>query len=356
MSTTSAGETQRNNATARPARMQALATLPVFFKLGGKRAIVAGGSEPALWKAELLAAAGAQVEVYADVFADGFLQLAGAPPDGTVTLKQQSWQSANVTGVAIAIGAFSDDREAAAFASALRVAGVPVNVIDRPAFCDFQFGAIVNRSPLVVAISTDGGAPVFGQAIRSLIESLLPESFKRWAVAAKSWRQHGDRLGATPTDKRRFWDRFADLAMREAERIPTDADLEDLIRAGTVQSQNIQPPVTIIVVGESAETLTLGAVRALRSADLIVFDESVPPATLGFARREAHRSRVAAASPTTAIDEIVAAAAAGKRVVRLSTGVLQDGDAAAITDQFATALRIAGLSAVILSVAAPPRS
>jgi uroporphyrin-III C-methyltransferase/precorrin-2 dehydrogenase/sirohydrochlorin ferrochelatase len=356
MSTTGADETQRDNATARPARMQSLATLPVFFKLGGKRAIVAGGSEPALWKAELLAAAGAQVEVYSDTFADGFLQLAASPPNGTVTLKQQSWQSANVTGAAIAIGAFTDDHEASAFASALRVAGVPVNVIDRPAFCDFQFGAIVNRSPLVVAISTDGGAPVFGQAIRSLIESLLPESFKRWAAAAKSWRQQGDRLGVTPADKRRFWDRFADLAMREAERMPTDADLEDLIRDGTVQSQNIRPPVTIIAVGESAETLTLGAVRALRGADLIVFDESVPPATLSFARREAHRFPVEAASPAASMNEIIAAATAGKRVVRLSAGVLQDGDAAAITDQLASALRTAGLSVVLLPAAVSLRT
>jgi uroporphyrin-III C-methyltransferase/precorrin-2 dehydrogenase/sirohydrochlorin ferrochelatase len=269
-----------------------------------------------------------------------------------VTLKQQSWQSADVRGAAIAIGAFTDDHEASAFTSALRMAGVPVNVIDRPVFCDFQFGAIVNRSPLVVAISTDGGAPVFGQAIRSLIESLLPESFKHWAAAAKSWRRQGDRLGMTAANKRRFWDRFADLAMHEAERVPTDADLEDLIRDGTAKSQNVKAPVTIIAVGESAETLTLGAVRALRSADLIVFDESVPPATLGFARREAHRSAVAAASPTASIDEIIAAATAGKRVVRLSAGVLQDGDVAAITDQLAAALRTAGLDVVILSAAA----
>ncbi len=125
MSTTGAGKTHFDDAAVRPARMPALATLPVFFKLGGKRAIVAGGSEPALWKAELLAAAGAQVEVYADAFADGFLQLAGAPPNGSVTLKRQSWQSADLNGVAIAIGAFTDDHEASAFASAVACGGRP---------------------------------------------------------------------------------------------------------------------------------------------------------------------------------------------------------------------------------------
>lgn len=152
-------DTQKNSTRTRPERMQALATLPVFFKLAGKRAVVAGGSEPALWKAELLAATGARVEVYAVAFADGFEALAADPPSGSVQLNRKSWTAADLDGAAIAIGASEDDADAAAFAAAARAAGVPVNVVDRPAFCDFQFGAIVNRSPLVLAISTDGAAP-----------------------------------------------------------------------------------------------------------------------------------------------------------------------------------------------------
>ena len=65
---------------------------------------------------------------------------------------------------------------------------MPVNVIDKPAFCDFSFGAIVNRSPLVIGISTDGAAPVFGQAIRAKLEALIPRGFARWAEAARQWR------------------------------------------------------------------------------------------------------------------------------------------------------------------------
>ena len=66
--------------------------------------------------------------------------------------------------------------------------GVPVNVIDKPKFCDFAFGAIVNRSPLVIGISTDGAAPVFGQAIRAKLEAMLPQGFSGWADAARRWR------------------------------------------------------------------------------------------------------------------------------------------------------------------------
>jgi uroporphyrin-III C-methyltransferase/precorrin-2 dehydrogenase/sirohydrochlorin ferrochelatase len=293
--------------------MQALATLPVFFKLSGQRAVVAGGSAPALWKAELLASAGAQVEVYADAFADGFEALASDPPNGSVRLIRNSWKPADLNGAAIAIGACADDEDAAAFASAARSAGVPVNVIDRPAFCDFQFGAIVNRSPLVMAISTDGGAPVFAQAIRSLVEALLPDTFKRWAEAAKAWRDKGDELGETPAAKRRFWERFAEMAMREGRRRPpSEDDLGELLREPSRASH----AVAIIDIGENVESLTLGALRLLRSADLIVFDSGVPAAILDFARREARRLEVPPGANEVA-DELVAAARNGDRVVCL---------------------------------------
>ena len=203
--------------------------------------VVAGGSEAALWKAELLAATGAYVDVYADETAEGFQELARVAPRGTLALNLRRWQPDDLNGAALAIGAITDNAEAAAFAAAARAAGVPVNVIDRPEFCDFQFGAIVNRSPLVVAISTDGAAPALGQAVRSLIQSLLPESLARWVDAAKSWRQQGERLGATMAERRGFWDRFADLrcAMlrgpdrsRPGQLLAPDADRDSAVRTG----------------------------------------------------------------------------------------------------------------------------
>src|SRR5262245_9825022 len=165
-------------------RMGALARLPVFLALDGKRAVVAGGNAAAAWKTELLSAAGARVEVYGTEICEELEQLVANPPRGAVTINARRWVPADLTGAAVAIGAFEADEGAAAFASAARAAGVPVNVIDRPAFCDFSFGAIVNRSPLVIGISTDGAAPVFAQAIRAKLEALLPKGFADWAAAA----------------------------------------------------------------------------------------------------------------------------------------------------------------------------
>ena len=313
----------------RPSRMNPLATLPVFFKLQGKRAILAGGTEPALWKAELLAAAGAHLEIYAPEFDDEFKYLASHPPAGSITLHERAWQPADLIGAAIAIGAISQDDEANAFVAAARAAGVPVNVIDRPEFCAFQFGAIVNRSPLVLAISTDGAAPVFGQAIRSRLEALLPQGFKRWAEAAKAWRREGPRLGADMSARRRFWEGFTERAMHEANRAPTNEDLEDLI----AKVDRSRPLVTtdgfVSLVGAGPgdpELLTLRAVRALRSADVVLYDDLVTAPVLEFTRREATRMLVGKtgygpACKQTEINALMLSyALQGKRVVRLKSG------------------------------------
>ena len=172
-----------------PPRMEPLARLPVFFALEGRRAVVAGGTPAAAWKAELLSAAGAEVEVYAAEPCEELLALAADPPRGTIFIHRRAWYVDDIRGAAIAVGACDSDDEAVHFAAAARAAGVPVNVIDKPKFCDFAFGAIVNRSPLVIGISTDGAAPVFGQAIRAKLEALIPRGFARWAEAARRWRR-----------------------------------------------------------------------------------------------------------------------------------------------------------------------
>src|SRR5579864_383604 len=118
-----------------PPRMEALARLPVFLTLESKRAILAGGTAQAAWKVELLSAAGASVEVFAEAPDEEMVALAAKPPRGAITIKQRRWTASDFAGAAVAVGAFAHDDEAAAFSAAARSAGVPVNVIDKPAFC-----------------------------------------------------------------------------------------------------------------------------------------------------------------------------------------------------------------------------
>ena len=227
-------------------------------------------------------------------------------------------------GAAIAVADCADDKEAAQFATAARAAGVPVNVIDRPAFCDFSFGAIVNRSPLVIGISTDGASPVFGQAIRAKIEALIPKGFARWADAARAWRPRVQALALPFRGRRNFWERFTERAVAAPNAAPTDADLDALLEPTAAQTAG-----SVILVGAGPgdpELLTLRAVRALQSADVILFDDLVAPDILDFARREAKKMLVGKTghAPSCKQDDInalmISLAKAGRRVVRLKGG------------------------------------
>jgi uroporphyrin-III C-methyltransferase / precorrin-2 dehydrogenase / sirohydrochlorin ferrochelatase len=312
----------------KPLRMSALSRLPVFLSLEGKRAVLAGGSQAAAWKAELLSAAGARVEVYCDDISDDMLLIAGDSPRGEIIVHPRGWTADDLAGAAIAIGAFEDDDGASTFANAARAAGVPVNVIDKPAFCDFAFGAIVNRSPLVIGISTDGAAPVFAQAVRAKLEAMLPKGFAHWAVAAARWRAKVKESGLSFSGRRKFWQLFTAHAVGNPDSDPTERDFERFIAEVKGVGVAVEHgSVTLVGAGPGdPELLTLRAVRALQSADVILFDDLVSRDVLDFARREARKMLVGKTGfgPSCKQDDInalmVGLAKQGKRVVRLKGG------------------------------------
>jgi uroporphyrin-III C-methyltransferase/precorrin-2 dehydrogenase/sirohydrochlorin ferrochelatase len=308
--------------------MGALARLPVFLSLDGKRAMVAGGNPAAAWKAELLSASGARVDVYTTEICDELQELAANSPRGAIVINHYTWSPDNLENAAVAVGAFEDDEGAAEFASAARAAGVPVNVIDKPAFCDFSFGAIVNRSPLVIGISTDGAAPVFAQAIRAKLEALLPNGFAGWASAAARWRSAVKASGLSFSGRRKFWHLFTAQAVTDPNHEPGQTDFENFIAEvrglGTAVESG---SVTLVGAGPGdPELLTLRAVRALQSADVILFDDLVSREVLDFARREARKMLVGKTGfePSCKQEDInalmVGLARQGKRVVRLKGG------------------------------------
>jgi uroporphyrin-III C-methyltransferase/precorrin-2 dehydrogenase/sirohydrochlorin ferrochelatase len=281
------------------AAMAPLAVLPVFFGLHGRRAVVIGDSEAAAWKAELLRSAGAEVETAGD------------------------WTAGMFAGAALAVADAATDDQAQAFRDAARQAGVPANVIDRPAFSDFQFGSIVNRSPVVIGIATDGAAPILAQAIRRKIETLLPPTLAAWAALARRLRPVVARRLETGPRRRAFWERFVDRAFGPA---PTATD-ETALSAAIGEIAPARGRVTLVGAGPGdAELLTLKAMRALQAADVILFDDLVSDEVLELARREARRILVGkrAGRPSCQQHEIsdlmVKLAAQGKHVVRLKSG------------------------------------
>ncbi|MFL6797022.1 MAG: siroheme synthase CysG [Xanthobacteraceae bacterium] len=319
---------ERHPTEDRTLRMGTLAQLPVFLKLADTRAVVAGDGTSVAWKAELLAAAGARVDVFAPQPGPELLALAAQPPGGTITLHSRPWCSDDLVGARIAVLGCDDDGEAERFVAAARTAGVPVNVIDKPAHCDFSFGAIVNRSPLVIGISTDGAAPVLAQVIRGRLEAMIPRGFARWADAARRWRRALRARGLSSAARRRFWRLFARLAETKVSREPQESDFERLIAdAGPERAAESQGSVTLVGAGPGdPELLTLQGLRALQGADVILIDDLVAPELLDFARREAKKMLVGktGAAPSCKQDEInalmVKLAKGGRRVVRLKGG------------------------------------
>ena len=257
----------RTPSEARPPRMEALARLPVFYALAGKRAVVAGGSAAAAWKAELLAAAGAAVDVYAAEPERGDDRDRGAGRRRHPSPRARRGRPARRR---------DGDRRVRGRRGGRRIrrawrgdAGVPVNVIDKPAFCDFAFGSIVNRSPLVIGISTDGAAPVFGQAIRAKLEALIPRGFARWAEAARQWRPRVQALALSFRERRRFWERFTERAVAEPDRAPAASDIDALMgeTRGVARERRLGGPGRRRPGRSGAAHLARGARAAVRRRD-----------------------------------------------------------------------------------------
>lgn len=290
--------------------MNPLANLPVFLRMAGRKAVLAGDGEPAAWKGELLAAAGAEVVLFAPQASE---RLAQTVARLGLRREARGWRDADFEDALIAVLETRDDEEAERFRAAARRAGALVNVIDRPQFCDFSFGSIVERSPLVIGVSTDGAAPVFAQAVRSRIEAMFPDTLREWAQAARTWRP---RFSGLDLGRRRaIWLDFAERAFASVDRAPTEADYRAL-------SQEARPG-RLLVVGAGAghpDDLTLRAVRALQAADHVIEDGFMPADLRDLGRREASFESFPQGADAAARAKAGERVAAGATVVVLVPG------------------------------------
>lgn len=311
-----------------PARIAPLATLPLFFKLEGARVLLIGGNEGAAWKAELLAASGGDVMVVAPEIEEEMRKVAEGAYGARIHLHERSWSIADFQGMRLAIADVENEAEAQAVRCAAHAAGVPVNVVDKPAFCDFSFATIVNRSPVIVAISTDGAAPILGQVLRQRFESQLPRGLAVWAAAGKAFRARLAELVQDKRARRSFWERFSQLALSSLPPSNPRRILEDLAEESLRQHGSTSPGrVSFVGAGPGdPDLMTLKAVRRLQEADVILHDALVGAEVLELARREARRIPVGKRGGCEATEQeeinrlMVKIAAEGAHVVRLKGG------------------------------------
>jgi uroporphyrin-III C-methyltransferase / precorrin-2 dehydrogenase / sirohydrochlorin ferrochelatase len=318
---------QRNRKSAPAARMEPLAKLPVFWDLAGKPVLIAGNSEAAAWKAELIAACGADVHVFLGMAPPIAALVALAAGSNRLFLHQDDWSRANLRNFAMAIADCDLDDEAIHFFEAAKSAGVPVNVIDKPAFCQFQFGSIVNRSPVIIAISTDGAAPILAQAIRRRIEATLPPALKEWAALAQRLRGEVCERLCAGSPRRRFWEWFVDRTFAGDNPPDETTQLQIRLRLENAGEDEMTATASITYVGAGPgdpDMLTLKAMCALQSADVILYDGGISGDVLRLARREATRIALGDASerPAATAEHTIAMARRGRKVVRLIVGDL----------------------------------
>jgi len=301
--------------------------LPIFLDLRAKPVVVVGGGAAALGKVRLLRAAGAAVTLVAPRVCAG---LADVAQRGEIGQRARGFVAGDLAGCAAAIAASGRPELDARVAEAAQARNLPVNVVDRPELCSFIVPAIVDRDPLIVAVSSGGAAPVLARRVRARIEALLPARLGRLARFAESFRA-ALRVGLpTAAARRQFWERFFDgpvaaavLAGREPEareRMLALVNRRDAARA---------PDGRVAIVGAGPgdpDLLTLRALGLLQDADVVVYDRLVAPEVLAYARRDAARVYVGKAKGSHARsqaeinDLLVEEARAGKRVVRLKGG------------------------------------
>ena len=302
-----------------------MAYFPVFLKLKGRLAVVVGGGAIAQRKVALLDKAGARVRIIAPELSPA---LEAERATGAIEHVSGTFRPEHLDGAAVVIAATDKRRINAQVSRHARLRGLPVNVVDDPELCSFIVPAIVDRSPVMVAVSTGGLSPVLSRWVRGTIEAALPAALGRLAELAGRYRDAVRQRVPDPEARRRFWERLfdgpvPDLVFARRDGAAETALVESI--SGTFSRDRGQ----VFLVGAGPgdpDLLTVKALRLLQSADVIVHDRLVSDDILDLARRDADRVYVGKRCGDHVMTQadinalLVDLAHAGKRVIRLKGG------------------------------------
>jgi uroporphyrin-III C-methyltransferase / precorrin-2 dehydrogenase / sirohydrochlorin ferrochelatase len=301
-------------------------TFPMFLTMQNRHVVIVGGAELACQKCRLMLKTDAKITVLAKTLNP---ELSNLHQTGRVHWQSTPPTSADFADTAlvfVATGSFETDVSMHKLAKS---AGALVNVVDQPDLCDAITPSIVDRSPVVVAIGTEGTAPVLARQIKSRMEEILePRLGDLAALAGRLRNQAATQLGAR--DRRDLWRWVFGGPARQAHARGSEREAARLIKqaieTGDFREQ-IQASVALVGAGPGASDLvTLRAVQRLQNADVIFYDQRVGVEILDLARRDAERVMVAhtshehMVSQSTLAGLLVNAARQGKRVVSLSCG------------------------------------
>lgn len=299
--------------------------LPVCLQLTGSPVLLVGGGEVATRKARLLLRAGAQVLVVSPAIEPELQRLLAAHGGAW---QQDRYQQVYLQGRRLVVAATPDRQVNERVHRDAIALPVLVNVVDAPDLCTFIFPAIVDRDPLMIAISSGGRSPVLTRILRRRIEALVPAAYGRLAAFAGRFRQQVKDHIPLPTARRHFWEQMLEGAVSEQVLAGREEQAAQQLLE-RLQNDTAGSSGEVYLVGAGPgdpDLLTFKAARLLQTADVVLYDRLVSPAIVDMSRRDAQRiyvgkRRAEHTVPQPEINQLlVELAQAGKRVVRLKGG------------------------------------
>lgn len=300
--------------------------LPVFMKVQDQRCVLVGAGEVASRKAALLARTGAFIVVVAPLVRDDIRELIQRHGG---EIHQRKFVDSDLDQAALVIAATDDDTVNRHVSELARARQIPVNVVDQTELCSFIVPAIVDRSPVVVAISTEGSSPVFARQLKEKIEILLPSAYGHLASLLGSLRDRVKQAVTDGTLRRRFWEKLLSGTMPELVLSGREQDAMRVFDQTLANMSKAEVRGEVYLVGAGPgdpDLLTLKALRLMQSADVVLYDRLVSDEIMQKVRPDAERIFVGKEAkhhpvPQEEINDLlVRLAKEGHRVLRLKGG------------------------------------
>lgn len=300
--------------------------LPIFFNITDRLCVVIGGGEVATRKVSMLLKANAAIKLISPEICPELKALADT---GKIQFIQASYAADYLAGACMVIAATDDEAVNEQVSLDAKAHNIPVNVVDAPALCTFTMGSIIDRSPVVIAISSEGNAPVLARYIRSKIETMLPAAYGRIADIAGEFRDKVKAKFATTQLRRRFWENVLQGPLVERVLSGQEQAARDLLQNLLDDNSVVSNHGEVFLVGGGPgdpDLLTFRALRLMQQCDVCVYDKLVSPEVMELVRRDAEliyvgKERDQHTMPQQEINELLASLAKqGKRVLRLKGG------------------------------------
>jgi uroporphyrin-III C-methyltransferase/precorrin-2 dehydrogenase/sirohydrochlorin ferrochelatase len=300
--------------------------LPIFINIRKKPCIVIGGGDVALRKINLLLKAQAKVICLSSLFCKGIKNLS---KDGHITLINKSFDQTDIKDYSIIIAATDDSSVNSSISAIAQVKKIPVNVVDSPELSSFIMPSIVDRSPLIIAVSSSGKAPVLSRMIRAKLETVIPSAYGILADIAGEYRQKVKDRFSTIKDRRAFWEAvFSGVIAEKVFSGRISEAKKDIHRKLDDSVEMDLGEVYLVGAGPGdPDLLTFKALRLIQQADVVLYDRLVSKGVMELVRRDSELIYVGkkggsdkSTRQVDINDQLVELAKSGKRVCRLKGG------------------------------------